>query len=271
MVGRCGDESLITAVSSGLLIETLDLVGTVVFVLSGAILGVQRGLDVFGVLVLAYVTAVSGGIMRDVLIGVVPPNAIASWHALALSVASGLLAIHFQALIGRLRFPVQLFDAAGLGAFAVAGTQQALAHGLTPLMAAVLGMVSGIGGGMVRDVLTARTPIVLKAEIYAVAALAGAVVVAIGPLAGLPALTTAPIGIGLCLFLRKWRSTAAGSSRRHVQQTAAPPRDQRLRLAYDFDQISTAADCRECSPSFLVSERARQITGQDPRRWRWII
>jgi uncharacterized membrane protein YeiH len=98
---------LTTAMPADCLIEALDIVGTVVFALSGAILGAQRGLDLFGVPVLAFVTAVSGGIMRDVLIGVVPPNAIASWHALALSVASGLLAIRFQRLIGRLQLPVQ--------------------------------------------------------------------------------------------------------------------------------------------------------------------
>lgn len=184
------------------IIEMLDIVGNVVFALSGATLGAQRGLDLFGVLVLAFITAVSGGIMRDVLIGVVPPNAIASWHALALSVTSGLLAIRFRALIGRLQLPVQVFDAAGLGMFAVSGTQQALTHGLTPLMAAVLGMISGIGGGMVRDILTARIPIVLTSEIYAVAALAGAAIVATGELAGLSAATTVLPGIGLCFFLR---------------------------------------------------------------------
>jgi uncharacterized membrane protein YeiH len=190
------------AMSTNWLIEALDIVGTVVFAFSGATLGAQRGLDLFGVLVLAFVTAVSGGIVRDVLIGVVPPNAIASWHALALSVTSGLLAIRFRALIGRLQLPVQFFDAAGLGVFAVSGTQQALTHGLTPLMAAVLGMISGIGGGMVRDILTARTPTVLTSEIYAVAALAGAAILATGELAGLSTGATVPAGIGVCFFLR---------------------------------------------------------------------
>jgi len=202
MAGRPISQAVTSAMPTEWVIAVLDFVGIVVFALSGAIVGVRRDLDVFGVLVLAFVTAVSGGIMRDVLIGVVPPNSIASWHPLALCVVSGLLAIRFQALIGRLRFPVQLFDAAGLGVFTVAGTQEALTHGLTPLMAAVLGMVSGIGGGMVRDVLTARTPIVLTSEIYAVAALAAGAVVALGELAGLPAATTALPSIGLCFFLR---------------------------------------------------------------------
>ncbi len=113
--GRHGGESLTAAMPEEWLIETLDVVGTIVFAMSGAILGTQRGLDLFGVLVLGFVTAVSGGIIRDLLIGVVPPHSIASWHPLALSVASGLLAIRYQTLIGRLRFPVLAFDAVGLG------------------------------------------------------------------------------------------------------------------------------------------------------------
>jgi len=211
-----------TAMPNEWLIDTLDVVGTTVFAFSGAILGAQRGLDLFGVLVLGFVTAVSGGIMRDVLIGVVPPHAIASWHPLALSVAAGLLAIRYQTLIGRLRFPVQLFDAAGLGVFAVAGTQEALAHGLIPLMAAVLGMVTGIGGGMVRDVLTARTPAVLQSEIYAVAALAGAGVVAAGAFAGLSITATALPGIALCLCLRMIAIYRGWALPSHLQEKEGP-------------------------------------------------
>lgn len=131
----------------------LDLVGTFVFAVSGAAQGVQRGMDLFGVLVLAFVTAVVGGITRDVLIGAVPPASVAGWHNLALAVAAGLLVFRFYGLFDRLQQPVQFFDAAGLGVFAVAGTQKALDHGINWPMAAILGMISGIGGGMVRDVL----------------------------------------------------------------------------------------------------------------------
>jgi uncharacterized membrane protein YeiH len=184
------------------LIQTLDLVGTFVFALSGAVLGTRRNMDVFGVLVLAFVTAVSGGILRDLLLGAVPPEAIANWHALAISTIAGLFAFCFQAPILRFRTPVLVLDAAGLGVFAVAGTYKALEHGLSPPMAALLGMISGIGGGMVRDVLTARVPVVLQAEIYAVAALAAALVVVAGNwLALSPAMVSLP-AIGLCLALR---------------------------------------------------------------------
>src|SRR5688572_13327550 len=108
--------------AANLLVKALDLAGTFVFAISGAMLGVRRGMDLFGVLVLAFVTAVFGGILRDLLIGAVPPAAVASWLYLALSVTAGLLTFWCHGLFARLQQPVQFFDAAGLGIFAVAGT-----------------------------------------------------------------------------------------------------------------------------------------------------
>lgn len=183
-------------------INALDLIGTLVFALSGAMVGVQRGADLFGVLVLAFVTAVTGGIMRDVALGAIPPAALANWHMLALSAVAGLAAFYLPGLVGRGRRAQDFFDAAGLGVFAVTGTQKALEFGLTPLMAAVLGMVSGIGGGMLRDVLTMQVPIVLRSEIYAIAALMAGLVVAVGHIANIDATLTSLVGIGVCLFLR---------------------------------------------------------------------
>lgn len=202
-----------------LLVRVLDLVGTFVFALSGAALGVQRDLDLFGVLVLAFVTAVVGGIARDLLIGAVPPASIASWHNLALAVVAGLLVFRFARLVDRLQQPVLVLDAVGLGMFAVAGTQKALTHGIDPPMAAVLGMISGIGGGMVRDALTAQVPVVLRSDIYAVAALAGALVVVAGAALGLPPTPVSLAGLALCVFLRLmalyrgWRLPVAPKAR----------------------------------------------------------
>lgn len=188
--------------STTLLLRALDLVGTFVFAVSGASLGVRRGLDLFGVLVLGFVTAVAGGIMRDVLIGAVPPAALATWEPMALAVAAGLFAFRFDRVLERLRHPVQFFDAAGLGLFAVAGTQKALAYGLDWPMAVVLGMISGIGGGITRDVLTAQVPTLLRSEIYAVAALAGGLVVVGGATMQIESTAVALAGITVCVTLR---------------------------------------------------------------------
>ena len=171
---------------ANLLVMALDLIGTFVFAISGAMLGIRQGMDLFGILVLAFVTAVFGGILRDLLIGAIPPAAVGSWYYLALAVTAGLLAFWCHELLARLQQPVLFFDAAGLGIFAVAGTQKALDYGLNWPMAAVLGMISGIGGGMVRDVLAAQIPVVLRSDIYAVAALAGGLVVVAGSYLGLP-------------------------------------------------------------------------------------
>ena len=198
------------------LLRGLDLIGTAVFALSGATLAVRARMDLFGVLVLAIVTAVSGGILRDLLIGVVPPSSVADWQPVGLAILSGALCFLRPKWVERLNHPVQFFDAAGLGVFAVSGAQVALDHGLNAPMAAMLGMVSGIGGGMVRDVLMARVPVVLRSEIYALAALVGAVVVVGGGQLGASPAVTMPVGAGLCLFLRMmaiyrgWRLPRAG-------------------------------------------------------------
>src|SRR5690349_2429823 len=155
----------------------LDLIGTFAFAISGATLGVRKRLDLFGVLVLSFAAAVSGGIARDVLIGATPPAALATWHYIVVSCAAGLATFYRHGDIERLRNPVQLFDAVGLGLFAVTGAAKALAAGLNPLAAMLLGMLTGIGGGIARDVLAARIPVVLQSDLYAVAALAGAAVV----------------------------------------------------------------------------------------------
>lgn len=185
-----------------LLVKVLDLLGTFVFAISGAAQGVERRMDLFGVLVLALVTAVAGGILRDVLIGALPPESIASWHNLVLAMLAGLLVFRFPGLFHHFKHPVQFFDAAGLGVFAVAGTQKALDYGIDWPMAAVLGMISGIGGGMVRDVLTIQVPTVLRADIYAVAALAGALMVVLGHFIGTQPILFAAAGIIVCVFLR---------------------------------------------------------------------
>lgn len=180
----------------------LDLIGTFVFAISGATLGVRKQMDLFGVLVLSFAAAVSGGIARDVLIGATPPAAVANWHYLAVTCAAGLLVFYRGNAVERLRNPVQLFDAIGLGLFAVTGATKALAAGLGPVAALLLGMLTGIGGGMVRDILAARIPVVLQSDLYAVAALAGAGVVVVGHHYRWPGAPVLLAGAGLVIFLR---------------------------------------------------------------------
>ncbi|MGN2251883.1 trimeric intracellular cation channel family protein [Frateuria sp. GZRe12] len=184
------------------LLLVLDLFGTFVFALSGALVAVRRGLDLFGVLVLSFAASSAGGITRDLLIGATPPAAIEDWRYLGVSLLAGLLTFYRYADIERMRNPMQLSDAAGLALFAVAGAQKALAYDLPPGMAALLGMLTGIGGGMLRDVLVSDIPAVLRAELYAVAALAGAGVVVLGDLLHMPPTATTLTGAGLCFGLR---------------------------------------------------------------------
>ena len=196
----CAPSAPSSAVS--LLLLLFDLIGTFVFALSGGTLAVRYRLDFFGVLVLSCAAAVSGGMARDVLIGAQPPAALADWRYLATAMLAGVVTFYRHGAIERMRNPVQLFDAAGLALFAVLGTGKALAFGLSPFAATLLGMTSGIGGGIARDLLLAQVPLVLRAELYAVAALAGALVVALGHWLSLPALPCALVGAGLCFGLR---------------------------------------------------------------------
>jgi uncharacterized membrane protein YeiH len=184
------------------LLLVLDLGGTFVFAVSGAVAAVKCRLDIFGVLVLSFAAGNAGGITRDLLIGAVPPAAIADWKYVVVSILAGLIVFVGYPTAERVRDDVLWFDAVGLAFFAVAGAQKALLHGLNPMMAALLGMLTGIGGGMLRDLLVTQIPIVLRADLYAMAALAGAAVVVIAPMLHVPAIVAAIAGGVLCLALR---------------------------------------------------------------------
>ena len=184
------------------LLDLADLLGTFVFALSGATLGTRRQLDLFGVLVLSFAAATSGGMARDVLLGATPPAALADWRYVVVSCVAGLVTFYRYALIARLNNPVQVFDAMGLALFAVAGAWKSLTLGVGPVGAVLLGMLTGIGGGIARDLLVAEVPRVLHSELYAVAALAGAAVVVGGHSLGLPSLPLMIAGAVLCFGLR---------------------------------------------------------------------
>jgi len=179
-----------------------DLSGTFIFALSGAIAAVKHRLDAFGVLVLCFVTGNAGGITRDIMIGALPPAAINEWRYVAVSILAGLIVFFGYPLINRLSSPMLLFDAAGLGLFCVAGADKALTFHAGPVAATLLGMTTGIGGGMVRDLLVMEIPTVLRTELYAVAALLGAAFTVAGQRLGMPLHVAAPLGATLCIALR---------------------------------------------------------------------
>lgn len=190
----------------------LDLVGIFVFAISGALVAVRKDLDVFGVLVLAGTTGLGGGFLRDVLIDATPPAALADWRYLLVPAAAGLLTFTFHSLLGRMERMVNVFDAFGLALFCVTGATKALEYGLGPLPAALMGMLTGIGGGMLRDLLAGRVPAVFRGELYATPALAGATVAVLGTRADLPVVVVAAAGATVCLVWRlvaMWRGWQA--------------------------------------------------------------
>ena len=196
--------------------QLLDFVGTFAFAISGALVAVRNRLDLFGVLLRSFTAATAGGVLRDVLLGLTPPLAIVDWRYLAISIAAGLLTFFRHAQVERMRNPVQITDAIGLAMFAVIGSTRALDAGLGPGGAIMLGMVSGIGGGMARDMLVAQVPSVLKRELYAVAALVGAAMIVAGDMLDLPREPIAVASMVLCFTLRwlairhGWRLPVSG-------------------------------------------------------------
>jgi uncharacterized membrane protein YeiH len=210
------------------LLTILDLGGTFVFAISGAMSAVRHRLDIFGVLVLSFAAGNAGGITRDVLIGAVPPAAIADWKYLGASVVAGLITFLWYPATNRFSTGVLWFDAVGLAFFAVAGTEKALVYGLNPVMAALLGMLTGIGGGLLRDVLANEIPVVLRADLYALAALAGSTVVVAGHQLNISPFATTTAGGLLCFGLRffairhGWHLPSARSPRGRIGEQDIP-------------------------------------------------
>ncbi|MFE3838974.1 trimeric intracellular cation channel family protein [Pseudogemmobacter sonorensis] len=180
----------------------LDLVGTFVFGLSGGMLAVRRNLDLFGIIVLATAAATAGGAIRDIALGDTPPAVLRDLRYLLATLAAGLSAFFFHRLIEMLSKPVMLLDAIGLGVFAVTGSQKALDFGLSAPSACLIGVLTAVGGGVLRDILVAEVPRVLREEVYAVAAILGAAMVVLGTSLGWSPVTTAGIGFALTVVVR---------------------------------------------------------------------
>jgi len=183
------------------LILVLNLAGTFVFGLSGGLAAVRAKLDLFGVVVLAAVVGLAGGITRDVLIGT-PPATFRDWRYLAATAAAGLVCFFAGRALERAERSVMIFDALGLGLFAVTGATKALQFGLGPLQAVLLGTITGVGGGMLRDVLLRQVPTVLREGLYAIPALLGASVLVVAQEAGATNALFPVLGVVVCVVVR---------------------------------------------------------------------
>ncbi len=184
----------------------LDLAGTFAFALNGALTAVRATyVDIVGVITLGIITAVGGGIIRDVLLGALPPATFIDWRYLAVAAAGGVIAFLFSRRLTRFTSSIDVLDAAGLSLFAVTGAGKALELGVGPAQAIILGAVTGVGGGTVRDVLIRQVPSVLSSGLYAIPALIGAAVVVVAASGGVDQVLGAPMalaGAAVCFLIR---------------------------------------------------------------------
>jgi uncharacterized membrane protein YeiH len=191
------------------LLYAVDLAGTLIFGIEGAMAAITGNLDLLGLLVLACATAFGGGVLRDLLIGDIPPASMRDWRYAAVAVAGGVCVFFLHRQVeGTPGWLMTVVDAAGLSLFAVAGTEKALQFKMHPFIAALMGTITGVGGGVVRDVLLAQVPRVLRADVYATAALAGAVIMLVARKVRLSPTWAAVLGGTACFLLRMisvWR------------------------------------------------------------------
>jgi uncharacterized membrane protein YeiH len=183
------------------LLLVLNLAGTFVFGLSGGLAGVRARLDAFGVVVLAVVVGIAGGTTRDLLIGI-PPQTFRDWRYLAVAGGAGLVTFLAHPAVERLGRPILVLDAAGLALFCVTGASTALDHRVGAVEAVVLGAITGVGGGVLRDILVREIPVVLRTGLYAIPALAGAAIVVGASEAGTHDLAVPLVGAAVCFLIR---------------------------------------------------------------------
>ena len=184
----------------------LDLAGTFAFALNGALTAVRVAhVDIVGVVTLGMITALGGGIIRDILLDALPPATFVDWRFLAVAATGGLVAFLFSRRLGRFATSIDVLDAAGLSLFAVTGASKALELGLGPVQAVILGTVTAVGGGTVRDVMVRRVPTVLSSGLYAIPALVGAALAVAATGTGVHQVLGAPAALGAagtCFVIR---------------------------------------------------------------------
>jgi len=191
------------AIDPDRLLFAADIAGTLVFAVEGAMAGVDGNLDLIGIMTVAFCTALGGGIIRDTLLGALPPAALRDWRypTIALTAAALVFFLHS----GVRAIPVtaiQVVDAAGLAIFAIAGTRKAMLYKMNPLVAVLLGTITGVGGGTLRDVLLNQVPNVLRYEVYATAALIGSICMIAAIKLRVPSSWAATLGGIVCFLLR---------------------------------------------------------------------
>jgi uncharacterized membrane protein YeiH len=185
------------------LLLALDLTGTFVFGLNGALTAVRAArLDVVGVLALGMITALGGGVIRDVLIGAIPPATFQDWRYFALAAAGALIAFALSRRLDKLEAPITVLDAIGLSVFAVMGASKAVEFGLGSAAAVLLGVVSAVGGGTIRDALVLQIPTVLRSDLYAIPALAAATITVVTMRLGVYGVPAAVGAAAVCFVIR---------------------------------------------------------------------
>ena len=198
------------------LLLVLDIVGIAVFAVSGALTGIEKRLDLFGIIFLAVGTALGGGFLRDALLGATPVAALTDWRYLITPLLVGLLVFYVHPAVAKFARVILLVDAAGLGLFAVAGARKAIDFGVGPVGACGIGTLAAIGGGMLRDVLVREIPAVLHREIYATAALCAAVLVVIGDRANINNVIVSVVAVTAAFTIRvvsRWRKWSAPTAK----------------------------------------------------------
>jgi uncharacterized membrane protein YeiH len=185
------------------LLFVADIAGTLVFAVEGAMAAVNGNLDLIGIIVLAFCTALGGGLIRDILLGALPPAALRDWRYPTIPITAAVLVFFLHRYVRAVPVPaIQVLDAVGLAIFAIAGTVKAMLHKMNPLVAVMLGAITGVGGGTMRDVLLNQVPNVLRFEIYATAALAGSACMVAARKIRLSSNVSAAIGGIVCFLLR---------------------------------------------------------------------
>jgi uncharacterized membrane protein YeiH len=185
------------------LLFAADIAGTLVFAVEGAMAAVNGNLDLIGIMVLAFCTALGGGVIRDILLGALPPAALRDWRYPAIAFSTAIVVFFLHRNVRAIPAQViHVLDAAGLALFAIAGTIKAKLHKMNSLVAIMLGTITGVGGGTIRDILLTQVPNVLRFEIYATAALLGSACMLAARRIRIPTKTSAVIGAVVCFVLR---------------------------------------------------------------------